>query len=135
MPAKVFAKALGHESVFVKLAALRWFQDRQPGHAKPHLPSIVGLFNSPDEFVRMESVKTVSRIPNLTGDVVMEITPLLSDASVEVRKAAAKAVGKMASRLKQPDEKILEALRKAADDKNPEVRMKVQKAVRLIESA
>jgi len=133
MPAKTYSKALGHESVYVKLAALRWFQER-PGHAKPYLPAIMGLLQSTDEFVRMESINTISRVPNQGSDAVMQVTPLLRDSFVDVRKAAAKAVGKMASKLKQPNEEILQALRDASSDSNPEVRMKIQKAVRLIES-
>jgi HEAT repeat protein len=133
MPAKTFARALGHANVYVRLAALRWFQER-PGMAKPHLAAIVGLFQGQDEFVRMEAVNTVSKIPSLGADVILQVTPLLRDSTIDVRKAAAKAVGKMASRLKQPNVEILQALKEAASDSNPEVRMKVQKAVRLIES-
>ena len=61
-----------------------------------------------------------------------EMSRLLKDENPSVRKAAAKAVGKLASRMKQKDPQVVEALREASNDKDPEVRMKVQKAVRLI---
>jgi HEAT repeat protein len=60
------------------------------------------------------------------------MSALLKDQEVEVRKAAAKALGKLASKSKQKNPAILDALKEAARDANPEVRMKAQKAVRLI---
>jgi HEAT repeat protein len=131
MPTKTFAHALGHESVYVRLAALRWFQER-PGMAKSYLKALCGLLDSSDEFVRMESIKTVEKIHDVPADAVIEIAKLLKDENAEVRKAAAKAVGKLGSRLKPKSQAVLDALQAATNDANPEVRMKVQKAVRLV---
>jgi hypothetical protein len=131
MHTKTFASALGHTNVYVKLAALRWFQER-PGMAKSYVKAISGLFDSSDEFVRMESLKTVERFPQVAPELVVEMSRLLKDENSSVRKAAAKAVGKLASRMKQKDPQVVDALREASNDKDPEVRMKVQKAVRLI---
>lgn len=133
MPAKTFANALGHKNVYVRLAALRWFQER-PGLARSYSPAIVGLFDHEDEFVRMEAVRTVEKFHEVKPEVVVKIAELLKDEYAEVRKAAAKATGKLASRMKMKDAKVLEALQEATKDTDPEVRMKVQKAVRLIEA-
>jgi hypothetical protein len=131
MHAKTFASALGHRSVYVRLAALRWFQER-PGMAKSYLSAISGLFDSDDEFVRLESVKTAEKMHDLTPDTLVKMSALLKDQSVEVRKASAKALGKLVSRSKQKNPAVVEALQEASHDVNPEVRMKVQKALRLI---
>jgi hypothetical protein len=131
MHTKTYASALGHANVYVKLAALHWFQER-PGMAKSYLNAIIGLFDNDDEFVRMESVKTVEKMHDLSLDTMVKISALLKDQDVEVRKAAAKALGKLASKSKQKNPAILDALKEATRDANPEVRMKAQKAVRLI---
>jgi HEAT repeat protein len=131
MPAKTYASALGHKSVYVRLAALRWFQEHA-GIAKTYLSAITGLFDNEDEFVRMESLKTAERMNDVPKETQAKMCALLKDESAEVRKAAAKALGKLATRSKQKDPAILEALEEASHDVNPEVRMKVQKAMRLI---
>jgi HEAT repeat protein len=131
MPTKTFANALGHESIYVRLAALRWFQER-PGMAKSYLKAVCGLLESTDEFVRMEAVRTVERVHDVPAETVVAIAKLLQDENVEVRKAAAKAAGKLGSRLKPKSQAVLDALQAATNDANPEVRMKVQKAVRLV---
>jgi len=131
MPTKTFASALGHTSVYVRLAALRWFQER-PGMAKSFLKALCGLLDNDDEFVRMEAVKTMEKIHDVPADAVIEMAKLLKDDCDDVRKAAAKAVGKLGSRLKPKSQAVLDALQAATNDTNPEVRMKVQKAVRLV---
>lgn len=133
MPAKTYANALGHQSVYVRLAALRWFQER-PGLARSYSSAIVGLFDHADEFIRMEAIRTVERFHEVKLEIIQKIALLLKDEHIEVRKAAAKATGKLASRMKLKDPQILEALQEATKDTDPEVRMKVQKAVRLIEA-
>jgi len=131
MPTKTFTSALGHTSIYVRLAALRWFQER-PGVAKSYLKAICGMLDSSDEFVRMEAIRTVERIHDVSAETVIEISKLLQDENAEVRKGAAKAVGKLGSRLNPKSQAVLDALQAATNDANPEVRMKVQKAVRLI---
>lgn len=133
MHTKTFASALGHPNVYVRLAALRWFQER-PGMAKSYLKAIVGLLDHDDEYIRIECMRTLERLPNVSADTVGLITPLLKDTHAEVRKAAAKSIGKLGSRLKQKDSALVEALQAASQDADPQVRMKVLKAVRLIES-
>ncbi|MCC7531985.1 MAG: HEAT repeat domain-containing protein [Candidatus Melainabacteria bacterium] len=131
MSAKTFASALGHQSVFVKLAALRWFQER-PGVAKAHLSSILGLIDSDDEWVRKEAIRTVEKIWKLPAHASGIVSKGLADESVEVRKASAKALGKILKRSVTKDAAVIDALRQAAQDKDVEVRFKAQKALRNI---
>jgi HEAT repeat protein len=131
LSAKTFGAALGHESIYVRLAALRWLQER-PGVAKSYLNAIAGLLDNGDPYVRLESARTFQRIGSVDPEFVLKICRLLKDDNADVRKAAAKAIGKLGSKLKQPNQEILDALNEATTDKDPEVRMKVQKAVRLI---
>jgi len=129
MSAKTFAQALGHENVYVRLAALRWFQER-PGMAKSHLERLEQLLADNDEWVRRESVRTIETIHGLPPDVGIKISHLLKDADVEVRKEAAKAIGKIVKKLPKKDEEVMASLRVAAEDPEIEVRWKAQKALR-----
>jgi vesicle coat complex subunit len=131
MSAKTFGNALGHESVFVKLTALRWFQER-PGVAKAHLSSILGLIDSDDEWVRKEAIRTVEKISKLPPHVGGIVSKGLTDEAVEVRKASAKALGKILKRSVTKDASVIDALKQAAQDKDVEVRFKAQKALRNI---
>lgn len=128
---KTFALALGHQSVYVKLAALRWFQDR-PGIAKSYYKAIMGLLDHNDEWVRMEAVRTLEKINNAPDEVAVSVAALLRDSDVEVRKAAAKAVGKICSRGKGKEKLsvVLSSLQEAAFDQDAGVRWKAQKALR-----
>jgi hypothetical protein len=131
MSAKNFGNALGHKSVYVKLAALRWFQER-PGVAKSHLPAILGLVDSKDEWVRMESIRTVEKMSKLPAHVGGIVSKGLKDESVEVRKASAKALGKILKRSVTKDASVIDALKEATQDSDVEVRFKAQKALRNI---
>ena len=128
---KVFSEALGHPNVYVKLAALRWFQEK-PGMGKSHARAIAGLLHDADPWVRRESIHALEKLDAQSDEILMAICQLLEDEDVEVRKAAAKALGKVCSkRAKRPDA-IVQGLNKAAQDKDHEVRWKAQKALRLI---
>lgn len=129
--AKVFVQALGHENVFVRLAALRWFQER-PGLAKSYVKEIAGLLDYKDEWVRLEAARTIERIAVPPEDAVVKIAELLKDSDAEVRKAAAKALGKICSRATRKNEGIVKSLHDAAQDEDAGVRWKVQKALRQI---
>jgi len=129
--ARVFAQALGHESVFVKLVALRYFQEK-PGLAKSYLNAICGLLDSPDSWVRMEATRTLERIQSPPENTATKLSPLLKDDDIEVRKTAAKALGKVCSKMKTKDDAVIQALHDAAEDKDAGVRWKAQKALRLI---
>lgn len=129
--AKVFVAALGHPSVYVKLAALRWFQDR-PGVAKSFVKAIAGLLDNNDEFVRMEAARTIERIAAPPEEIAVQIAHLLQDSNAEVKKTAAKALGKICSKKKTKNEVIVKSLRDAASDEDVEVRWKAQKALRQI---
>lgn len=131
MSAKTFSNALGHESVYVKLTALRWFQDR-PGVAKAHLSAILGLVDSDDEWVRKEAICTVEKMWKLPPHVGGVISKGLTDEAVEVRKASAKALGKILKRSVTKDAAVIDALKLATQDKDVEVRFKAQKALRNI---
>lgn len=125
MPPKVFGQALKHESVVVRLAALRWFQER-PGIAKANMRPIVDCLEDEDSWVRREAIHCVEKLESPEEKVIDEISNLLYDRDVEVRKGAAKALGKLGGK----SETVIEALRKAAEDENHEVRWKAQKALR-----
>lgn len=131
MSAKNFGNALGHKSVYVKLAALRWFQER-PGVAKSHLSAILGLVDSNDEWVRMESIRTVEKMSKLPAHVGGIVSKGLKDECVEVRKASAKALGKILKRSVTKDVSVIDALKEATQDSDVEVRFKAQKALRNI---
>jgi hypothetical protein len=126
-PARLFAQALEHESVMVKLVALRWFYDR-PGDAKRYQKTLLDLLASPDEWVRLETAKTISRIDKVDEQVAIAVSQLLADSNMEVRKHAAKALGKLGH--KTPA--IIENLQKASADSDREVRWKAEKALRLL---
>lgn len=131
MSAKTFGNALGHQSVYVKLTALRWFQER-PGVAKAHLSSILGLIDSDDEWVRKEAIRTVEKMWKLPAHVGGIVSKCLTDEAVEVRKASAKALGKILKRSVTKDTSVIDALKLATQDKDIEVRFKAQKALRNI---
>lgn len=124
-PARVFAQALKHESAVVKLASLRWFQER-PGMAKSHLKSIIDCLSDSDEWVRLEGIHCLEKYDTFGEEVLRIMAALLKDESIEVRKASAKALGKVGGK----SELVIEALKVAAEDQNHELRWKAQKALR-----
>lgn len=142
---RLFNDALGHESVYVRLAALRWFQEK-PGAIKPHLPAILGLLDSPDEWVRMEATITLERYQHPTVGIALRVSEQLEDQFPLVRREAAKALGKMLSKIKENTnskdaaknakrdadlEPVFESLKNALrDDQDPQVRQKAEKALR-----
>jgi hypothetical protein len=129
--ARVFAAALGHESIFVKLVALRYFQEK-PGLAKSYINAICGLLDHQDSWVRMEAARTIERIQSPPENAVAKLSPLLKDDDIEVRKSAAKALGKVCARMKKKNDIAIQALHDAAQDADAGVRWKAQKALRLI---
>jgi HEAT repeat protein len=133
MPAKTYSQALVHTSIYVKIAALRWFQEK-PGVAKSYIKAVAGLLHHADEFVRMESVRTLERINGVPDEIILEVSAMLRDPNTEVRKAAAKALGKLGKKAKEKNQAVLQALQEASHDPDPGVRMKAQKASRLIAS-
>jgi HEAT repeat protein len=129
--AKVFAQALGHKSIFVKLVALRYFQEK-PGLAKSNINAISGLLDHPDSWVRMEAARTIERIQSPAENAVAKLSPLLKYDDIEVRKSAAKALGKVCAKMTKKNEVVIQALHDAAQDADAGVRWKAQKALRLI---
>jgi HEAT repeat protein len=129
-PAKVFSQALRHESIFVQLAALRWFQVH-PGVVKNYLPLVVDLLKSEDEYVRLEGAKTLERGNAIEPAPLLALAACLKDPKEMVRTAAAKALGKLLSKADDaPDPNIVAALKEAAADPDEQVRWKAQKALR-----
>ncbi|MBX9571662.1 MAG: HEAT repeat domain-containing protein [Candidatus Obscuribacterales bacterium] len=124
-PPKTYGQALKHESTVVRLAAMRWFQER-PGIAKTHLRPIVDCLEDVDGWVRREAISCLEKLDSLDNKIVEEIAELLVDRDVEVRKSAAKALGKIGSN----SDTIIGALQQASEDENHEVRWKAQKALR-----
>ncbi|MBC7999577.1 MAG: HEAT repeat domain-containing protein [Leptolyngbya sp.] len=131
MNGRVFSHALGHESVYVRLVALRWFQER-PGIAKAYLPAVIGLIDHKDEWVRLEAIRLSERIPRIPESAALKISKRLTDESKLVRKAASKALGKILKRSVTKDPSVVDALKAAAQDEDVEVRFKAQKALRNI---
>ncbi len=128
---KVFSEALGHQSVYVKLAALRWFQEK-PGMGKGCTRAIAGMLKDDDPWVKREAIHALEKINAQSDEILIAICDLLEDSDVEVRKAAAKSLGKVCSkRAKRPDA-VVPALYKASEDADHEVRWKAQKALRLM---
>src|ERR1700734_1182097 len=115
--AKMFASALGHDSVYVKLAALRWLQER-PGVAKSCLSAIAGLLDNADEWVRLEAIHTIEKTASPPREVAVKVSSLLADSDVEVRKAAAKATGKLFSKGIKESTEVLSSLHAAAKDQD-----------------
>lgn len=130
-PARMYAEALGHESVYVKLAALRWFQER-PGMMKPHINAVAGLVDNTDPWVRLEAIQALERYPFPSPVLANSIAGRLSDGELDVQRAAAKALGKIGSKLKLKDGEVIEGLKRAALEKDGQLRGKAEKALRKI---
>lgn len=122
---RLFRLALEDTDPLVKLAALRWFQER-PSDARKHIEAIAGALGDEDEWVRLEAVRAIELTGALSLPIAEKIAGCLIDSSFEVQKAAAKACGKIQNK----PESILNQLRQAASSPNTEVRWKAQKALR-----
>jgi HEAT repeat protein len=123
--ARTFAHALKHDSVYVKLAALRWFEER-PSDGKRFVKEIVRVLNDSDEWVRREALSVLGRMDKVDEETALAISVCLEDGDLAVKKEAAKALGKLG----QKTEPVLAALRKTAQDSNTELRWKAEKALR-----
>lgn len=131
-PTKVFGDALSHENVFVRLAALRWFQER-PGLAKNYMiKHVVRLLNDSDPYVRMETIRLIERATDPNQDMVVKISTLLQDEHLEVQRCAARACGKLCKKLKIKDQTVIEGLQVAANAEDSQLRGKAEKALRKI---
>jgi HEAT repeat protein len=129
--ARMYAEALGHESIYVKLAALRWFQER-PGMMKPYINAVAGLVDNTDPWVRLESIQALERYPFPSPTFANRIAERLQDEDVDVQRASAKALGKIGSKLKLKDGEVIEGLKQAAQGKDGQLRGKAEKALRKI---
>lgn len=128
--ARLFASALLHESIFVKLAALRWFQ-ANPGIGKAHEQAVAKLTADDDYWIRLEAVSALEKLHSSDDTILLAVASRLEDPVAVVRKAAAKALGKLLSASKKDNANIIEALLNAAKDADGEVRFKAEKALRL----
>jgi len=142
---RLFASALEHESVYVRLVALRWFQEK-PGAIKPYINDILALLGNADEWVRMEATITLERYQHPGPAIASSVAELLEDQYPLVRREAAKALGKMLAKFKDNSnskdpaknaardlhlEPIVESLKNALrDDEDAQVRQKAEKALR-----
>jgi HEAT repeat protein len=127
----VYVAGLKHESVFVQLASLRWFQSHV-GLAKKHLPQILELLQASDEYVRAEAAKTIERAGSASETVLLALRSCLADDDSMVRSGAAKAIGKLMSKSSEVNPELISALRAAANDPQEQVRRKAQKALRKV---
>ena len=134
-PSKLFADALGHESIYVRIVALRWFQEK-PGAIKPFIKAISGLTVHEDPWVRFEAGQTLERFSHPTLAMAITVSALLKDKEPFVRRGAAKGLAKILPRLKEArvkDEELTEvvaALKEALADQDGQVRQKAEKALR-----
>jgi hypothetical protein len=122
---KLFGDALKHNNVLVRLVGLRWFWDN-PGRTAPFMRVMADCLDDPDEWVRREAIRTLERASKTDEKVAARIALRLTDEATEVRKAAAKALGKLGFK----STPIIEALQKATMDSDHEVRWKAEKALR-----
>ena len=130
-PARLFGQALGHQSVYVQLVALRWFQER-PQYIKPHIRPIVAFLASEDLWLRTEAIAALERLQNPPYDMAVKVSERLFDSELQVQQAAAKALGKLGKRLKLKDGEIIEALNQVAENGDSMVKRKAEKALRKI---
>ncbi|MCA0312409.1 MAG: sister chromatid cohesion protein PDS5 [Candidatus Melainabacteria bacterium] len=138
---KLFGAALDHESVFVRLVALRWFEEK-PGTIKPFVKAIIDKLSDADEYVRAEALHALEKYHTPTSGNALSCAELLLDQSTLVRKASAKALAKMLPRVNEGSAKELEDVKKtnlervhkllmdAYSDNDVLVRQKVEKAMR-----
>lgn len=130
-PSKTFGQALGHPSVYVRLAALRWFQER-PGLAKNKVNAVLGLFAHDDPFVRLEALHLVERFTDPSKEMLVKVATMLTDSDPEVQRTAARACGKLSKKLKIKDQSVIDGLQKAASAGDPLLRGKAEKALRVM---
>jgi vesicle coat complex subunit len=128
---KVFSQALKHPNVYVRLAALRWFQAK-PGMGKGYEKTIASLLGDEDDWVKMEALRALERLCTQDESIIVLMAPLLQEENSEVRKTAAKALGKICAKQHKRIQLVIDGLRTASDDPEPEVRWKAQKALRLL---
>lgn len=138
---RLFAAALQHPSVIVRIVGLRWLQDH-PGNIKPHVKEITRLLDDQDEWVRFESLGALERFAQPASGNALSCAARLKDESVMVRRGAGKALSKvlprvndkLAKELNEVREKNLSETRslmhQALEDKDVQVRQKVEKALR-----
>ncbi len=139
VPAKTFAKALKHENVFVRLAALRWFQD-QPGKIKPHINLIYSSLEDDDSFVRLEAVICLETLKLPDEEQIGKICALVNDKDLNVQKEVAKALGKLCKRAARKGsnpcfDMAVKALDELCLSKDPQLRLKAQKALRKMQES
>ncbi|HMW88708.1 MAG TPA: HEAT repeat domain-containing protein [Candidatus Obscuribacter sp.] len=138
---KLFGECLDHESVYMRLVALRWFQDK-PGTIKPFIKQIQAHLLDGDEWVRIEALGALERFHSPTSGNAQACALLLKDENVQVRKASAKALTKMLPRVHEKLAKELDDVRQenlkqvetllteALCDSDVQVRQKAEKALR-----
>jgi len=136
VPAKTYGKCLLHENVYVRLAALRWFQEA-PGKIKPHLPKIYRSLEDSDPFVRLEAVSCLETLRQADDEMIEKLAVLVDDNDIDVQREVAKALGKLSLRtanIAQSKNYALQALDKLSESKDPQLRLKAQKAIRKIQA-
>ncbi|MBU6451950.1 MAG: HEAT repeat domain-containing protein [Cyanobacteria bacterium REEB67] len=132
---RMFGEALENESIYVRIAALRWFQEKT-GAIKPFIKTIIALTEHEDPWIRYEASQTLERHLNPTIIIAETVARLLKDPEVFVRRGAARGLAKILPRLKEgktPDEKltvVIAALQEALVDSDGNVRQKAEKALR-----
>jgi HEAT repeat protein len=135
LPAKTYSKCLKHESVFVRLAALRWFQEA-PGKIKPHIELIYRSLEDSDPFVRLEAICCLETLRQADDEMIEKLAALADDNDIDVQRGLAKALGKLTLRTTKNARNnacALQALDKLCQSKDPQLRLKALKAIRKIQ--
>ncbi len=100
-PAHLYLQALHSQNVYVRLAALRWFQNRS-GLAKNHSCEIANQLEYCDPWVRLEAIKTIETAKITESNLILQISSLLlKDPEMLVRTEAAKACGHLVREAKK----------------------------------
>lgn len=130
-PAKLFGQALDHDSIYVRLVALRWFQER-PQYLKPYIRPVLAMVDSEDHWLRMESIMALERLHQPSEEIAGKVAAHLFDAEIVVQQVAARALGKIGKRLKLKEGVVIDSLTQVARDGDPLVKRKAEKALRKI---
>src|SRR5437867_2951675 len=76
-PGKLFHAALKHENALVRLAGLRWFQEK-PGAGKQFTSAIAECLRDRDEWVRAEAALCLERLPEVENKFTVQLADLLN---------------------------------------------------------
>jgi HEAT repeat protein len=77
-------------------------------------------------------LRTLERIQTKDEPIILMMSECLKDEDPEVRKGAAKALGKVCAKRAKKIEAVIDGLKAVAADPDAEVRWKAEKALRIL---